>query len=95
MLGTLAVSTHGACLVLPAETFEPLAVLDSIQAERCTSLYGVPTMFVMELEDGRFADFDLSSLRTGIDGRRALPRRSYAQRPGAHAPDGDHHHAAV
>jgi fatty-acyl-CoA synthase len=73
VLGTLAVSTHGACLVLPAETFEPLAVLETIRDERCTTLYGVPTMFIMELEHARFAEFDLSSLRTGMMGGAACP----------------------
>jgi fatty-acyl-CoA synthase len=73
VLGTLAVSTHGACLVLPAESFEPLAVLEAIEAERCTALYGVPTMFIMELEHARFEEFDLSSLRTGMMGGAACP----------------------
>jgi fatty-acyl-CoA synthase len=53
-------------MVYPAEAFEPEATLAAVQAERCTSLYGVPTMFIAELEDPRFGDFDLSSLRTGI-----------------------------
>ena len=49
-----------------ASAFDPLAVLEAVQAERCTSLYGVPTMFIAELDHPRFAEFDLSSLRTGI-----------------------------
>ncbi len=73
VLGTLAVSSHGACLVLPAESFEPLAVLETIEAEQCTALYGVPTMFIMELEHARFEEFDLSSLRTGMMGGAACP----------------------
>jgi fatty-acyl-CoA synthase len=66
VLGNLACTTHGACMVIPAEAFDPLATLEAIQAERCTSLYGVPTMFIAEVDHPRFAEFDLSSLRTGI-----------------------------
>jgi fatty-acyl-CoA synthase len=66
VLGSLACVTHGACQVVPSEAFDPRAVLEAVQAERCTSLYGVPTMFVAMLEHPRFAAFDLSSLRTGI-----------------------------
>jgi len=66
VLGNLACTTHGACMVIPSDSFDPLAALETVQAERCTSLYGVPTMFIGELEHPRFAEFDLSSLRTGI-----------------------------
>lgn len=66
VLGNLACTTHGAAMVYPAESFDPVATLSAVQAERCTSLYGVPTMFIAELEHPRFAEFDLSSLRTGI-----------------------------
>jgi fatty-acyl-CoA synthase len=66
VLGNLACTTHGSCMVVPAESYEPLAVLETVQAERCTSLYGVPTMFIGELDHPRFDDFDFSSLRTGI-----------------------------
>jgi len=66
VLGVLAAMTHGAASVLPCEGFEPLAVLQTVAGERCTALHGVPTMFIAELEHPRFADFDLSSLRTGI-----------------------------
>ncbi|HEV2358330.1 MAG TPA: AMP-binding protein [bacterium] len=66
VLGNLACTTHGACMIVPGESFAPLPVLETVQAERCTSLYGVPTMFIGELEHPRFADFDLSTLRTGI-----------------------------
>jgi len=66
VLGNLACTTHGAAMVYPAEAFEPEATLAAVQAERCTSLYGVPTMFIAELEHPRFADFELASLRTGI-----------------------------
>jgi fatty-acyl-CoA synthase len=66
VLGNLAVVTHGACIVLPSEAFDARAVLESVAAERCTSLYGVPTMFIAELADPDFGSFDLSNLRTGI-----------------------------
>jgi fatty-acyl-CoA synthase len=66
VLGNLAIVTHGACIVVPGEAFEPRAVLQAVEAERCTALYGVPTMFIAELNEPDFASFDLSSLRTGI-----------------------------
>jgi fatty-acyl-CoA synthase len=66
VLGNLACTTHGAAMVVPGPAFEPAAVLETVEAERCTSLYGVPTMFIAELEHSDFAGFDLSSLRTGI-----------------------------
>lgn len=66
VLGSLACVTHGACMVLPSESFDPSAVLESVQTERCTSLYGVPTMFVAILEHPRFDRFDVTSLRKGI-----------------------------
>jgi fatty-acyl-CoA synthase len=66
VMGNLACSSHGACMVIPSEAFDPLATLDAVAAERCTSLYGVPTMFIAQLAHPRFAEFDLSSLRTGI-----------------------------
>jgi len=66
VIGNLACMSRGACVVVPGEGFDPLAVLEAVAEERCTSLYGVPTMFVAELEHPRFAEFDLSSLRTGV-----------------------------
>ncbi|MGC1522266.1 MAG: AMP-binding protein [Steroidobacteraceae bacterium] len=66
VLGVLAAMTHAAASVFPGEGFEPLAVLQTVANERCTVLHGVPTMFIAELEHPRFAEFDLSSLRTGI-----------------------------
>jgi fatty-acyl-CoA synthase len=66
VLGNLACVTHGAAMVFPSEGFEPLATLETIEAERCTALYGVPTMFIAELNHPEFQHFDLSSLRTGI-----------------------------
>jgi fatty-acyl-CoA synthase len=66
VLGKLACVTQGATAVFPAESFEPAAVLQAVEAERCTALHGVPTMFIAELEHPDFNEFDLSSLRTGI-----------------------------
>jgi fatty-acyl-CoA synthase len=66
VLGNLACTTHGACIVIPAPSFDARATLATVQEERCTSLYGVPTMFIAELDLSEFADFDLTSLRTGI-----------------------------
>ncbi|MFG3229618.1 AMP-binding protein [Kitasatospora sp. NPDC048194] len=66
VMGNLAATSHGACMVIPAPSFEPGATLAAVAAERCTSLYGVPTMFIAELADPDFARHDLSSLRTGI-----------------------------
>jgi fatty-acyl-CoA synthase len=66
VLGNLAATTHGACMVVPAPAFEPVATLAAVQEERCTSLYGVPTMFIAELALPDFGSYDLTSLRTGI-----------------------------
>ncbi|MEO1061202.1 MAG: AMP-binding protein [Actinomycetota bacterium] len=66
VMGNLGCSTHGATMVLPAPSFEPEATLRAVQDERCTSLFGVPTMFIAELGLPDFEAFDLSSLRTGI-----------------------------
>ena len=66
VLGNLACITHGATMVYPDEAFDPLTVLKSVQEERCTAVYGVPTMFIAELEHPDFKQYDMSSLRTGI-----------------------------
>jgi fatty-acyl-CoA synthase len=66
VLGNLACTTHGVCMVIPGESYDPLAVMETVQAERCTALYGVPTMFIGEIDHPRFSEFDFSSLRTGI-----------------------------
>ena len=66
VLGNLACVTHGSCMVVPGEGFDPLTTLQTVQNERCTGLHGVPTMFIAELEHPQFGEFDLSSLRTGI-----------------------------
>ncbi|HEX6518985.1 MAG TPA: AMP-binding protein [Streptosporangiaceae bacterium] len=66
VMGNLAATSHGACMVIPAPSFDPAATLQAVAAERCTSLYGVPTMFIAELAVPEFDSYDLSSLRTGI-----------------------------
>jgi fatty-acyl-CoA synthase len=66
VLGNLAAATHGACIVIPAPGFDPAETLRAVQQERCTSLYGVPTMFIAELALPDFGSYDLSTLRTGI-----------------------------
>ena len=65
VMGNLGALTHASCVVIPAPSFEPVATLRAVEQERCTSLYGVPTMFIAELAEG-VASYDLSSLRTGI-----------------------------
>jgi fatty-acyl-CoA synthase len=66
VLGNLACLTHGSAIVYPNDGFDPLTVLETVQAEKCTGLHGVPTMFIAELDHPRFKEFDLSTLRTGI-----------------------------
>jgi fatty-acyl-CoA synthase len=66
VMGNLAATSHGACVVIPAPGFDPAATLQAVQDENCTSLYGVPTMFIAELALPTFADYDLGTLRTGI-----------------------------
>ena len=66
VMSNLACIVHGATIIYPSEGFDPLAVLKTVQAERCTALHGVPTMFIAELQHPDFDKFDLSSLRTGV-----------------------------
>ena len=66
VIGNLGCLTHGAAMVFPSDGFDPLATLEAIAAERCTAVYGVPTMFIAEMEHPDFGKFDLSSLRTGM-----------------------------
>ena len=66
VMGNLACTSHGSTMVIPAPTFDPEATMVAVAQEKCTSLYGVPTMFIAELGLPNFADYDLSSLRTGI-----------------------------
>ena len=73
VIGNLACASCGACVVVPGEAFEPLAVLEAVAAERCTSLYGVPMMFIAELDHPQFGAFDLTSLRTGVMAGSACP----------------------
>ena len=73
VLGNLACTTHGAAMVIPAASFDAALTLQAVQRERCTSLYGVPTMFIAELALPEFASYDLSSLRTGIMAGSSCP----------------------
>ena len=66
VIGNLCCTAHGSCMVVPAESFDPLSVLQAVEKERCTSLYGVPTMFIAALQFPEFDNFDLTSLRTGV-----------------------------
>jgi fatty-acyl-CoA synthase len=66
VLGNLACAIHGGCVVVPGESFDAWGVLDAVATERCTSLYGVPSMFIAELAEAELESFDLKSLRTGI-----------------------------
>jgi fatty-acyl-CoA synthase len=88
VMGNLAATSHGACVVLPSDAFEPGAVLEAVDAERCTVLYGVPTMFIAQLEHPDFDRYDLTSLRTGIMAGAPCPvevMRQVAER--MHMPD--------
>jgi fatty-acyl-CoA synthase len=73
VIGNLASVTCGACVVVPGEAFDPLLVLETVAAERCTSLYGVPMMFIAELDHPTFASHDLSTLRTGVMAGSSCP----------------------
>ncbi|WP_206509619.1 AMP-binding protein [Rhodococcus sp. BGS-1C] len=66
VMGNLACTSHGAAMIIPSPAFDPVATLEAVQTEKCTSLYGVPTMFIAELAVPEFESFDLSTLRTGI-----------------------------
>ena len=91
VLGTLLCATHGATMVLPSAGFDAGAVLDAVQAERCTALHGVPTMFIAELDQPDFADHDLSSLRTGIMAGAPCPVELMQRVIEGHASERDHH----
>jgi fatty-acyl-CoA synthase len=73
VMGNLGATSHGACVVIPAPAFDPAATLRAVAAERCTVLYGVPTMFIAELAEPGFADHDLASLRTGVMAGASCP----------------------
>jgi fatty-acyl-CoA synthase len=78
-IGNLGCIGVGACMVYPAPVFDALSTLQAIQNERCTSVYGVPTMFIAQLEHPAFADFDLGSLRTGLMGGSPCPIETMRQ----------------
>ena len=78
VIGSMVSVVTGAALILPSAQFDALATLEAVHAERATALYGVPTMFIAELEHPEFDRFDLTSLRTGVMAGRALPHRSHA-----------------
>jgi fatty-acyl-CoA synthase len=86
--GRARLRTHGAAMVFPGEAFEPKSVLEACQAERCTALYGVPTMFIAELEHPDFKRYDLSKLRTGVMAGAPCPGRSDEARDLRHAHEG-------
>jgi fatty-acyl-CoA synthase len=73
VMGNLAATSHGAAMIIPAPGFDPTATLAAVETERCTSLYGVPTMFIAELAEPDFDRYDLSSLRTGIMAGSSCP----------------------
>jgi fatty-acyl-CoA synthase len=73
VLANLLCLSVGACIVIPCEHFDALSVLQTVAAEKCTAIHGVPTMFIAELEHPRFKEFDLSTLRTGIMAGAACP----------------------
>lgn len=79
VMGNLACTTHGSCMVIPAPAFDPVASLEAVVAEKCTSLYGVPTMFIAELALENFDSYDLSTLRTGIMAGSPCPESTMRQ----------------
>ena len=91
VLGTLTCVCHGAAAVFASESFEPAPTLEAVEAERCTALHGVPTMFIGELELADFSRYDLSSLRTGLMAGRALSDGDHETRTGPDAHVGDSH----
>ena len=87
VMGNLGCITHGSTIVIPAEHFDPLKTLQALDRERCTALYGVPTMFIAQLDHPEFNSFDTSSLRTGIMAGSPCPievMRQVIDRMGAH-----------
>ncbi|MBB1021216.1 AMP-binding protein [Dietzia sp. E1] len=79
VMGNLACTTHGSCMVIPAPAFDPVASLKAVEQEKCTSLYGVPTMFIAELALDDFDSYDLSTLRTGIMAGSPCPEATMRQ----------------
>src|SRR5260370_5359538 len=85
VLGNLACTTHGAAIVIPNWTFDPALSLEAVAAEKCTALYGVPTMFIAELALANFREYDLSTLRTGIMAGSPCPADAITRLPGENA----------
>jgi fatty-acyl-CoA synthase len=79
VMGNLAATSHGAAMIIPAPAFDPTLTLQAVAEEKCTSLYGVPTMFIAELNDPNFDAYDLSSLRTGIMAGSPCPEETMKQ----------------
>jgi fatty-acyl-CoA synthase len=79
VMGNLAATSHGAAMIIPAPAFDPALTLQAVADEKCTSLYGVPTMFIAELNDPSFDQWDLSSLRTGIMAGSPCPEETMKQ----------------
>jgi fatty-acyl-CoA synthase len=79
VMGNLAATSHGAAMIIPAPAFDPKLTLQAIADEKCTSVYGVPTMFIAELNDPSFDTWDLSSLRTGIMAGSPCPEETMKQ----------------
>jgi fatty-acyl-CoA synthase len=79
VMGNLAATSHGAAMIIPAPAFDPALTLRAVAEEKCTSLYGVPTMFIAELNDPGFDTYDLSSLRTGIMAGSPCPEETMKQ----------------
>jgi fatty-acyl-CoA synthase len=79
VMGNLAATSHGAAMIIPAPAFDPALTLRAVAEEKCTSLYGVPTMFIAELNDPSFDTYDLSSLRTGIMAGSPCPEETMKQ----------------
>ncbi|MFW5699307.1 MAG: AMP-binding protein [Bacteroidota bacterium] len=79
VLGNLACTTHGSCMVIPGEAFDPELVMQTVGEEKCTSLYGVPMMFIAELNHPNFSKYDFSSLRTGIMAGSSCPETAMKQ----------------
>ena len=79
VMGNMACTTHGSCMVIPGPAFDPVASLEAVVQEKCTSLYGVPTMFIAELALEDFDSYDLSTLRTGIMAGSPCPESTMRQ----------------
>ena len=90
VLGNLACLTHGSAMVYPGEGFDPLATLEAVEAERCTALHGVPTMFIAEMDHPDFGKFDLVVAAHWNHGRQPVPDRGYEARGRTNASERDY-----